>query len=145
MRPLKNFDEFLKDGIIRKRTPDNRRANSLKEDAENRYKFVQQMEEKIKLTNENANMFIENCYDILISLVRAKMIKDGFSSYGDGAHIAEVSYMRILEIPERDVRFMNELRYFRNGIKYYGQKFDKEYAEKVLIFLNTLYKTLIKM
>jgi hypothetical protein len=145
MRPLKNFDEFLKDGIIRKRTPDNRRANSLKEDAENRYKFVQQMEEKIKLTNENANMFIENCYDILISLVRAKMIKDGFSSYGDGAHIAEVSYMRILEIPERDVRFMNELRYFRNGIKYYGQKFDKEYAEKVLIFLNTIYKTLIKM
>ena len=103
------------------------------------------MEEKIKLTNENANMFIENCYDILISLIRAKMIKDGFSSYGDGAHIAEVSYMRILEIPERDVRFMNELRYFRNGIKYYGQKFDKEYAEKVLIFLNTLYKTLIKM
>jgi len=47
--------------------------------------------------------------------------------------------MRKIGFNELDVSFMNELRYFRNGIKYYGKRLDKKYAEKVLKFLNRLY------
>ena len=38
--------------------------------------------------------------------------------------------------------FTNDLRYFRNGILYYGKSFDKEYGEKVLDFLNKTYPKL---
>ena len=37
---------------------------------------------------------------------------------------------------ENDVAFLNELRYFRNSVNYYGKILDKEYAEKVYSFLN---------
>ena len=142
MRPLKDFDEFLKEGIVRKRTPDMPRARSLIEEAEKRNKFLNEILSKIGLLDENANYVIENSYDILIELIRAKLLIDGFSSSGKGAHEAEVSYMRKLNFPEGDVGFMNDLRYFRNGILYYGKNFDKEYGKKVLSFLNKIYPKL---
>ena len=37
---------------------------------------------------------------------------------------------------------MDEVRYNRNGIKYYGTTLDKEYAEKVFAFLNKVYPKL---
>jgi hypothetical protein len=37
---------------------------------------------------------------------------------------------------------MNQLRYFRNGIKYYGKIFDEDYAKKVYNFMK---KILLKL
>lgn len=142
MRVLKPFEEFLEAGIVKRRTPDISRARSLLEEAEKRQKFLDEINEKIGLSDENANYFIEVSYDILISLVRAKLLADGFSSSGEGAHEAEVSYMHKLNFPESDIRFMNDLRFFRNGIKYYGEEFDSEYAKKVLVFLGANYPIL---
>lgn len=142
MKPLKKFEEFLEKGIVNKRTPDILRAKSLIKEVENRTKFIKEAQEKIKISEQNANYFIENAYDVLIELIRAKLLIDGFKSSGEGAHEAEVSYLRNLHFPEPDIRFMNGLRYHRNGIKYYGKNFDKIYAEKVLDFLYQLYPKL---
>ena len=76
MIPLKNFKEFLNQGIVKKQSPNKKRA--------------------------------------------------------------EVSYMKELEFSENEVRFMNEVRYFRNGIKYYGKIFTKEYADQVVEFLKKI-------
>lgn len=89
----------------------------------------------------NPNYVVETCYDILIELIRAKLLLDGFKT---DSHEAEVSYMRNLGFSENDVMFMNDLRYFRNGIKYYGKRFDNEYAGKVLSFLEDIYVRLMK-
>ena len=86
--------------------------------------------------------FIENVYDVLMEIIRAKLLAEGFKSGGEGAHEAEVSFLRKLGFPESDVRFMNNLRYFRNGIKYYGKDFDKETATKALSFLDKAYPKL---
>ena len=142
MKPLKNFEEFLRDGTVRKASPDMLRAKSLVEEAERRKKFLDELLEKIRMKDENANYFIESSYDILISLIRAKLLSEGFSSSGKGAHEAEVSFMRKLGFPEKDVRFMNDLRYYRNGILYYGKKFDADYSKKVLDFLNKMFAKL---
>lgn len=142
MKPLKEFQEFMDLGIVRKRIKDLPRARSLLEESEKRKKFLYEVSDKINISDENANYFIENCYDILIELMRAKLLADGFGSSGEGSHEAEVSYMRNMDFPESDVRFMNDLRYFRNGIKYYGKNFDKDYANKVLNFLNKTYAKL---
>lgn len=139
MKPLKNFEEFLSDGTVRKTSPDMLRAKSLVEEAERRNKFLGELLEKIRMNDENANYFIESSYDILISLIRAKLLSEGFSSSGKGAHEAEVSFMRKLGFPEKDVRFMNDLRYYRNGILYYGKQFDADYGRKVLDFMSKVF------
>lgn len=142
MRPLRRFEDFLKFGIVKRTTPNTARANSLIEEAEKRKKFLDELNSKLNLSDENANYFIETSYDILIELARAKLLIVGFSSSGEGAHEAEVAYMRNMGFPENEVRFMNDLRYFRNGVKYYGKGLDKDYGKKVLDFLNIIYPKL---
>ena len=90
------------------------------------------------MRDDNANDFVEQCYDSIMHLLRAKMYQDGYNTTGQGAHEAEVSYMRLLKLNEREVQFMNQLRYYRNGILYYGSRMDKEYAEKVIKFTKKL-------
>lgn len=114
MKPLRKFEEFVKEGIIVKRTADINRAKSLIEEGKRRKIFLKEMCEKISVSDKNANYFIENAYDILIELVRAKLLLDGFKSSGVSAHEAEVSYLRNLDFIESNIRFMNELRYVKN-------------------------------
>ena len=98
---------------------------------------------KIGINEVNSGMIIKESYDATMSIVRAKMFSSGFNSSGAGAHEAEVAYLRKLEFSESDVQFLNQLRYFRNGIMYYGKKFDKEYTEKVFNFLRKIRKRLL--
>ena len=94
MRALRDFDEFVRSGTVRRRRPDPARARSLISEAEHRRTFLRELVQKIPISEENANYFVEGAYDVLISLVRAKLLADGFSSSGEGAHEAEVAYMR---------------------------------------------------
>ena len=142
MMPLRDFGHYLREGVIEKRSPDRQRALSLAEKSAKRKRFIENMIGKISVSEEDADYFIENCYDVVIGLIRAKLALDGYKSSGKGAHEAEVSYMRNMGFPESDVRFMNELRYFRNGIKYYGNSFGKEYAERVIAFMDRVYPKL---
>jgi len=142
MKPLKLFDEFLHQKIAGKVSPNPGRVRSLIEESEKRKRFLNQMTAKIGISDKNANYFIENAYDILIGLIRAKLLSDGFTTKGIGSHEAEVSYMRNLSFTEKEVRFMNELRFFRNRILYYGRDFDADYGKKVLEFLDSVYPRL---
>jgi len=144
MRPLKDFESFVKEGVVDKRSPDPARSKSLINESEASYLSLMEVVEKIGVKNENANYIIKNAYDIVMELVRAKMLLAGFDSSGQGAHEAEVSFMRKLGFSEGDVRFANQMRYFRNGITYYGKMFDKEYAENVLGFLDKCHAKLQK-
>jgi len=143
MRPLKEFDEFTKEGIVKKQSPDVSRSNSLVKESKKSYNFLMEIVKKIGINDENSNNIIKNAYDIIMELIRAKMLTKGLNSSGLGAHEAEIAYLRILNFPEKDIQFANQLRYFRNGITYYGSSFDKEYAEKVIKFLQEMYKKLI--
>lgn len=147
MIPLRTFEEFVKDAVIFRVTPNRVRANSLIEEAEKRKRFVKELLEKIKITDENANYYVESAYDSIMELLRAKLLIDGYKSHGEGAHEAEIAYLRKLGFSEHDVRFTNDLRYNRNGIKYYGKSFEKHYAESSISFLNEIYpklKSLLK-
>ena len=93
---------------------------------------------------ENANTIIKTAYDIILELIRAEMLKFGYSSSGAGAHEAEVSFTRNLKLSENEVQFLDRLRYFRNSIIYYGKLLDKEYAKSVVDFLNEVYPKLKK-
>jgi len=103
------------------------------------------MIEKLKVSDDTANILIKVCYDILMELIRAKMLLDGYNASGFGAHEAEVAYMRTLRFNERDVQFADQLRYFRNGMLYYGTMLEKNYAQKVIEFTKKQYLKLREM
>jgi tRNA(His) 5'-end guanylyltransferase len=70
--------------------------------------------------------------------IRSEMLKKGLNASGISAHEAEIYYLQEIGFSEIDIEFANQLRYFRNGIEYYGKGFNKEYAEKVLNFLEKI-------
>ena len=144
MKPIKQFDEFIRERIVKKQSIDKSRAEFLMKESENSYNNLLEKIQKISLSDANANDFIKSCYDILMEIIRARMLLKGCNASGFGAHEAEVSYMRILEIDEKDVQFTDQMRYFRNGMLYYGTILDKEYAEKVIEFTMKMYLKLRK-
>ena len=133
---MKTFEEFMRLGLARKQTPNNERAKSLIEESEDKYKFLETALKSVPKNQMSANFIVESCYDILIELIRAKMFIDGFNS--NNSHEAEISYMERIKFPEAEIRFMDELRYNRNGIKYYGKRFEMDYSEKVLKFMKQI-------
>lgn len=80
-----------------------------------------------------------------MEMIRAKMLIDGYKASGKGAHEAEVSYLRNMGFIEKDVRFADQVRYFRNGMLYYGTIQNKEYAEKIIQFTKKMYLALKKI
>jgi len=145
MRGIRRFDEFIKENIVKKQGIDRSRARFLIKESENSYNNLLEMIEKLKVDDNNANMFVKSCYDILMELIRAKMLLEGYNASGAGAHEAEVSYMRVLGFDEKDVQFADQIRFFRNGMLYYGTILDKAYAKKVIDFTKKLYPKLRNM
>ena len=145
MIEIKGFDEFIKKGIVRKVTPDPNRANNLKARAEDKKDSLKERIDKIGISDKNAEDYVESCYDIIMLMIRAKMLLSGYNATGYEAHKAEVSYLKNLGFSENEVQFMDKLRYFRNGILYYGTVLDKDYAEKVIDFFNQAYPKLKKL
>ena len=144
MKAIRNFEDFINDNIVKIQKPDKSRAEFLIKEAENSYSFLKEKINKIGLNNNNANDYIKSCYDILMELIRAKMLLKGYNASGFGAHEAEVSYLRVMGFKEINVQFIDQLRFFRNGMLYYGTILDREYAGKVIKFLNNIYPLLKK-
>ena len=139
---MKDFEYYLKQGIARKQSIDEARAKDLIYEADRKFNQIKRIIDKIGIDNENANDIVESICDIILGLTRSKMFLTGFSASGKGAHEAEVSFLKRLNFEEQEIEFIDKLRYFRNGILYYGKRFDKEYAEKVLDFLKSVKKRL---
>ena len=144
MRAIIKFEEFLNKGIVKKQTPNKSRASFLIKEAEQSYRNLLESLEKISINNTNANDYVKRCYDILMELIRAKLLLTGYGSIGQFAHEAEVAYFRRLGFPDNEVSFLNELRYFRNSVTYYGKILDSAYAKKVVEFVKKAYPKLKK-
>ena len=142
MKPLKSFDEFLIVGIVKKQSPNKSKAKFLVQETEVSFEGLNERLDKMGINNKNANSIVKDCYDILMGLIRARMCLDGYKSVGAGAHEAEVAYMKILKINQKDVDFINQIRYFRNGTIYYGTILDEVYAQKVVDFTKRMYSIL---
>ncbi|MFH1053805.1 MAG: hypothetical protein V1740_05310 [Candidatus Woesearchaeota archaeon] len=145
MKPLKHFEDYMKDRIVKRVNVNKERAKSLVIESERKINSLKEKLKKIGIKEENANDYVEYCYDIMMHLIRAKLFLEGYTTGGQGAHEAEVSYLRILKFTEKDVQFANGMRYFRNRILYYGKALDKEYADMVVDFTKTIYPKLRKL
>src|SRR3989344_1863239 len=132
---MKSFEEYLSEGIVRKITPDTQRAKNLYLESKRKLKQLEKTINRQGIDDENANDYVEYGYNIIMFLIRANMFERGYTGSGQGAHEAEISFTESLGLSKEEVRFLDELRYFRNGILYYGKRFDKEYALKIIEFV----------
>lgn len=142
MRTVKKFEEYLEQGLAKKTSPDHQRAENLRKESARKHAKLLKEIRIMGLEDEDANDFIEDCYDIIMPLIRAKMLEEGYNTTGKGAHEAEVAYARKLDLTENELETLDQLRYYRNGIYYYGKRFDKEYAEKTITFMERASKKL---
>ncbi len=113
---IKRFEEYLEEGIAKKITPDLQRAEHLRQESEKKYAFLKMMIESFGINNNNANEYIEYSYNIIMFLIRGRMLREGFSSSGISSHEAEVAFSRRLGFRENEIQILDQLRYFRNGI-----------------------------
>ena len=144
MKPITKFEEFIKLKIVKKQTINPSRAEFLVNEAKQSYEYMPKIIEKMGIDDFNANDYVKRCHDIIMELIRAKMLLKGLNASGFRAHEAEVSYLREIGFKETEVQFVDQIRYFRNGMLYYGTRIDKEYAEKVIKFTKEIYKKLTK-
>jgi len=55
----KRFEEFIKEGIVKKQTPDKSRAEFLIKESENAYKILLMKIEKLGISDDTANDLIK--------------------------------------------------------------------------------------
>lgn len=141
----RDFEEYVTEGIIRKCSINKSRAMFLISESQKSLIGLNERIEAIGINENNANSIIKDCYDIIMEMIRAKMLLTGYSSAGQFAHEGEVSYLKKAGFPDSEVSFLNDLRYFRNSVTYYGKILTTEYAGQVAAFTKKIYPKLKKM
>jgi hypothetical protein len=136
------FEEFLQLGTVKKVSADRPRAGFLIEESQKSMIGLKKRVDAPGIDEYNANSVVKDCYDVMIELIRAKLLLDGYSASGTHAHEAEVSYLKKLGFPEGEISALNELRHFRNSITYYGKILTVEYAKQVAGFTIRIYPQL---
>jgi len=138
----KNFGEYLERNVIRKVSSDMPRARFLISESEKSLRGLRRRLQVMGIDEDNANSIVKDCYDIIMELIRAKLLIDGYKSAGQFAHEGEVAYLQKLGFDDAEISFINELRYFRNSAMYYGKILSVEYAKKVTEVISAVYPKL---
>jgi len=121
------FEDYLKEGSVRKVTPDKQLAKSLVKMASMRIKIL----ESIPITENNSFSFIENCYEAIREIADALMALKGFKSYSHEASIEFLKKFYSIQLTMGNVHKVDRYRKIRNDIKYRGLLTSKSEAEDV--------------
>lgn len=136
------FEGYVKQGIIKKCSINRPRAEFLINETEKSLRGLLKRFDVLGIDEDNANSIVKDCYDIIMELIRSKLLLTGYCSAGQFAHEAEISYLKKYEFSDNDISFINDLRYFRNSVTYYGKVLGIEYAKKVIEFTKKIYPKL---
>ncbi len=123
MRP---FEYFLKHGDAKKTSKDLELAKSLIKDMNGR------IEKSLLLDPQKfPKIIFENIYDALRDFCDAILASEGFKSY---SHQASISYLSNKGLDFPTLNEFDQLRYKRNGSKYYGEPILKKDATRIKEF-----------
>jgi len=135
------FEDFIKEGSVRRVSPDRQLARSLVKIAKLRLKNL----ESISIMDENSFSFIENCYEAIREMIDALMALKGFKSYSHEASVEFLKDFYSLKIGYALVNKVDNYRKIRNDIKYKGLLTTKKEAEEILKNTKTIIKILISL
>lgn len=118
------------------------KARSIIELVEKRKEFVNRFKDK-KFTT----IICENYYEIIKELATALFLSKGIKFIGEYAHKELIEEtIKLLNLGELYLVFLNDFRTRRNGSLYYGEQFENNYLEnsenKIKFIINSIEKYL---
>src|SRR3989344_6910840 len=117
---MREFEEYIKSGAVKKITPNPDLASALLKSSQKNLNFVS----KLEINNENSELIVQDCYDIIRELIESRLSKEGYKSY---SHEATISFLRkFKQFSLQEIDFIDRLRVLRNNIKYYGKESNSE-------------------
>lgn len=123
---MNDFEFYLNEGEVKKRTPDPNLAKALLRDAESRFENI------VKLDTKTFHKIIfENAYDSFRELLDALLAIDGYKSY---SHEASIAYLKKYGFDDSIILELDEFRFKRNSSKYYGKDVSPSDAEGIIKF-----------
>ena len=135
------FEDFIRDGSVRRVSPDRQLAKSLVKIAGLRLKNM----EHTKITDQNSFNVVENCYEALREMIDALMALKGFKSY---SHEATVVFLKEYYSANTGYAVVNKVdryRKIRNDIKYEGLLTTKSEAEEIVNSTKAIVGILMKL
>ena len=119
------FEDFIKEGKVRKATPDRFMAESIIKNTFEDLKFLEQT----KLTELSKRKLVTNYYDSLRSLLEAISLLKGYKIYSHEAFtyfLKDELHQNILSLK------FDRFRKIRNGLNYYGKSIQLNEAKEII-------------
>ncbi|MEA3379219.1 MAG: hypothetical protein U9Q69_06340 [Nanoarchaeota archaeon] len=116
-----SWDDCIENNSAKRVSPNNERANSLIETAEERISIIK------SITEKNCNFVFEDYYTSLLELLQALVVKKGYRVLN---HFCLGYYLREILKREELYKVFDNLRYKRNSLTYYGNRMDFDTAKQ---------------
>ena len=123
---MNKFELYLKEGKVKRQTPDFELAKSLIEDSKSRLEKIKKLDIK-----EFSKIVFENAYDAIRDILDAVLAVDGYKSY---SHEASIAYLKKYAFDDSTLKELDDFRYLRNSSKYYCKDVSEDDAEGILDF-----------
>lgn len=135
------FENYLKAGKVKKKTPDPSEASSLYKGAIARLKYAKQKE----ITKEISAFVLEDAYEAARKAAQSLMSKEGFKPY---SHEATISFLREkykIQFKEEELQDFERFRQLRSDSIYRAVEVSIEDAKNCVSFANKIINKIGKL
>ena len=133
---INSFENYLKLGKAKRKTPDPEEAKALFKQSQDRIEYIQN-----KDINEKAAKFIlQDSYESLRETAQSLMSIKGFKPYSHEATIAFIKEFYSDNFSEEEIYKFDYFRQLRNNSVYKAAEVSKEDAENLLAFTKHVIK-----
>ena len=130
-----NFEWFVDEGKVERRSPNVQLARGLVDSSQDR---LQSAREYVKHQPKYA---FEDAYEAVIELIDGLLALEGYKSY---SHEANISFLAKLNgFTSVEIENLDRLRKKRNGSKYYARTISQTEAESDMTFLGDIFSKVL--
>ena len=127
---INSFENYLKIGKVKRKTPDFEEAKALLEKSENRLSYT-----NIKDTNEKTAQFVlEDAYEAIRESAQALMSVKGFKPYSHEATISFIKEFYKSDFNDEEIHKFDRFRQLRNDSVYKAAPVSSEDAKSSVLF-----------
>lgn len=127
---INKFDNYLKLGKVKRKTPDFEEARALYNKAKNRLGYIKLKE----INNKTAQFVLEDSYEAIRESAQALMSVKGFKPYSHEATISFVKDFYNTNFSEEELHKFDRFRQLRNDSIYMAKQVTNEDAQACLLF-----------
>lgn len=127
---INSFENYLKLGKAKRKTPDTEEANSLFQKAKDRVELTKER----KINEKSASFILEDSYEAIRESAQALMSIKGYKPYSHEATISFLKYNFGKSFSEEELAVFDRFRQLRNNSVYTAENIRKEDAIECLKF-----------